>query len=142
MVKLKLNGDEIGCISTFQKLTNATARDCLINEDETITFVFGKEHMGLAIGKNGSHIKEASNVFKKDVTVVEYSEDPVKFIKNVMYPIRPKTINIEGKNSKKVAKISVDKKDRSLAIGSRGRNIHKLNKIVSRHHNIDDVKII
>ena len=142
MAEIKLAGTEIGCIAAFQNMTKATPRDCIIEEDNAITFIVNKEDMGCAIGKNGANIRHSSSVLKKEVNVVEYSPDPVKFIKNVMYPIRPKNINIEGKNSKTVAKISVEKKDRSLAIGSRGRNIHRLKKIVMRHHDIDDVVIV
>ncbi len=107
-----------------------------------MTFVVGSEDMGLAIGKKGSNIKHAEKVFGKEISVVEYSDDPVKFIKNSMYPIRPKTINIEGNDSKKVAKVLVHRKDRAVAIGAKGKNIHKVKKIVTRHHDIADVTIV
>jgi N utilization substance protein A len=141
MAEIKLSINEMGFIATFQNLTKTTPRDCIINETG-ITYIISPKEMGLAIGKDGSHIKDAQRALKKEVSVVEYSEDPVKFISNVMYPIRPKNINIEGKDSKKVAKVSVEKRDRAAAIGSKGKNIHRTKKIVARHHDINDVIII
>jgi N utilization substance protein A len=139
---VKLSGTEIGCISTFQRLTKANAKDCIISDDGSIVFIVNKNDMGLAIGKKGANVKQSSKILKKDVSVVEYSENPVKFIKNVMYPIRTKTINIEDKAQKTVAKISVERRDRASAIGSKGKNINRVKKIVTRHHDIDDVVII
>lgn len=142
MVGLKLSAAEIGCIATFEQLTGAVAKDCVTNEDSSVTFVVKPDTMGRAIGKGGSNIKHAGKVLKRDVGVVEYSEDPVKFIKNVMHPIRPKDINIEDKDSKTVAKVSVERRDRAAAIGSRGRNVQRIKKIVTRHHRIDDLIIV
>jgi N utilization substance protein A len=142
MGDFKLAAPEIGCIAAFQQLTKATPRDCIIDDDNTVTFVINQGEMGLAIGKGGANIKQGSRILKRDVNVAEYSSDPVKFIKNVMYPIRPKTINIEGKNSRTVAKVSVERRDRAAAIGSKGKNIHKIKRIVMRHHDVDDVVIV
>jgi N utilization substance protein A len=141
MAEIRLTGSEIGSIAAFQQLTHATPRDCIIKED-SITFVVSKDEMGRAIGKKGINIKQVTRVLKKEVGVVEYSDDPVKFISNVMYPIRPKTINIEDKDSKTIAKVSVERRDRAAAIGSRGQNIHRIKNIVMRHHDIDDVTIV
>jgi N utilization substance protein A len=142
MAEIRLTGAEIGCIATFERLTRATVRDCIINDDNSITFVINEGEMGLAIGKKGSNIKHASKTLKKEVGVVEYSPDPVKFIKNAVYPVRPININIEGQNSKTVAKISVRKRDRAAVIGHRGKSIQKIKKIVTRHHDLDDVVVV
>ncbi len=142
MAGLKLSAAEIGCIAAFERLTGAVAKDCITNDDSSITLVIKPDTMGLAIGKGGSNIKHAGKILKREVGVVEYSEDPVKFIKNVMHPIRPKDINIENKDSKTVAKISVEKRDRAAAIGSRGRNVQRIKRIVTRHHKIDDLIIL
>jgi N utilization substance protein A len=141
MTKIKLSGDEIGFIAAFQRLTQTTARDVTITNDSGVVFVINQGDMGRAIGKKGTNIRQATKILNKEVHVVEYSEDPVKFISNAMHPLRPKNIIIEEKNSKRVAKVSVEKRDRASAIGSKGRNIQKLKRIVTRNHDIDDVMI-
>ncbi len=142
MTGIKLSGAEIGCMATFEKLTKAAPKDCIIDGERGVIFVVNSKDMGQAIGRKGSNLKNASRILKKNVGIVEYSHDPLIFIKNLLYPIKPKNINIEGRDSKTVAKISVERKDRALAIGSKGKNINRIKKIVTRHHDIDDVVIL
>ena len=40
--------------------------------------------MGLAIGKGGMHIKSLQNMVKRNVELVEFDEDPAKFLSNLL----------------------------------------------------------
>ena len=83
--KIKLTSDELRLISLFQSITSATARDCIVDDKmERVIFVVNKGHMGLAIGKGGTTIRQLQNVVAKKVELVEYSDDPSEFIRNIL----------------------------------------------------------
>jgi len=82
--KIKLTPDEFSYLSLFQTITTAVSRDCVIDEKmDRVIFVVNKGQMGMAIGKGGSNIKQLQNTISKKIELVEYSENPVNFIKNV-----------------------------------------------------------
>ena len=82
---IKLTTDQIRLISLFQNVTKTTARDCLDDEkQDKIIFVVNEDKMGLAIGKGGSNIKSLQNILKRRVELIEYSDDPIKFLKNIL----------------------------------------------------------
>ena len=82
--KIKLTPDEFRLLSLFQTVTTADARDCVIDDKMgRVIFVVNKGQMGMAIGKGGSNIKQLQNVITKKIELVEYSESPVNFIKNI-----------------------------------------------------------
>ena len=54
---IKLSSDQLRLLSLFQKITKATARDCLDDEkQDRIIFVVNEGKMGLAIGKDISSV--------------------------------------------------------------------------------------
>ena len=78
-------------MSLFQNVTKTTAHDCIDDEKkDRIIFVVNEGRMGLAIGKGGSNIKNLQNILKRNVELVEYCEEPIKFLKNIL---NPKLIN-------------------------------------------------
>ena len=84
---IKLTTDQIKLMSLFQNVTGATARDCIEDEkQDRVIFVVNQGKMGLAIGKGGSTIRNLQNVVKRNVELVEYSEDPAEFLKNMLNP--------------------------------------------------------
>jgi N utilization substance protein A len=83
--KIKLTSDELRLISLFQSITSANARDCVVDERmDRVIFIVNKGQMGLAIGKGGATIKQLQNVVGKKVELVEYSDDPSEFIRNIL----------------------------------------------------------
>ena len=84
---IKLSTDQMRMISLFQNVTGATARDCIEDEKQNrVIFVVNTGKMGLAIGKGGMHIKSLQNIVKRNVELVEYNEDPEKFISSLLNP--------------------------------------------------------
>ncbi len=133
---MKLSAEEIGYIALFEKITGATAKDCITDEEENkILFVVKKGDMGLAIGKKGANIQRARQAIGKKIEVIEYSEDPVEFVKNIFHPLRVSNVSI----SNNVARVDLDDRDK-VAIGR--RNIQKAKMLAERHHNISSIIII
>ncbi|NOZ76252.1 MAG: NusA-like transcription termination signal-binding factor [Euryarchaeota archaeon] len=137
---LRLSADEIRYITLFESMTGAGVKDCIIDADHVV-FVVKKGDMGLAIGKKGVNIQRVRQALDKKVEVVEYSEDPVEFIKNILASLRIKKVSLQKKAERQVAVVSVDGRDRARAIGRGGRNIQMIKQLAGRHHDIADVVI-
>ena len=140
---IKLTTDELRLMSLFQSITKVTARDCLDDQKyDRIIFVVNEGKMGLAIGKNGSNIKSLSNVLKRNIELVEYFDDPSKFLKHVF---NSKFIN-EIKLTEKVdgslqAIVLVDASKKGLVVGREGRNAERARLLAKRYFDISTVLI-
>jgi N utilization substance protein A len=89
MSRIKLSLDDIRFISLFEKVTKANVKDCIVNiEKNKITFVVNEGQAGIAIGRGGMNIKKLEEQLKRRVEVLEFSEDPLRFLANIFRPIR------------------------------------------------------
>ncbi len=137
---LKITTDEMRQIAFFEGMTGAHVKDCVINEEGgLITYVVKEGEMGMAIGKSGSNVRRAEHLVGKAIEVVEYSETPEKFIKNLLVPARVKSVSISEHEGKKVAVVRIEMEDKKVAVGRKGRKIQNVKKIAERHLNISDV---
>lgn len=140
---IKLTTDQMRLMSLFQNVTGATARDCVEDEkQDRIIFVVNPGQMGLAIGKGGSHIKTLQNMVKRNVELVEYSEEPTVFLKNLL---NSKLVS-EVKVSKRAdgtlqAIVIVDSKKKGIVVGREGRNAEKARLLAKRYFQITSVLI-
>ncbi|MCS6768837.1 MAG: NusA-like transcription termination signal-binding factor, partial [Candidatus Caldarchaeum sp.] len=82
-------------------------------------------------------------VFKKRVKVVEFTTDAASFIKNLLYPaevLDPVKIS-ERPDGKTVAIVTVNPRDKGVAIGKDGKNINLVRMLAKRHFNIEYITI-
>ena len=133
-MKITLDQKTIQFMDLFHNLTGSTAVDCL-PEDDYIYFVVSKGEYGLAVGKNGSKVKNAERVFKKPIKVFEYSENLEEFVKNLVSDIQ------EISTSGKTIFVKVSAKDRAKIIGKGGKNIRVINKFLQRLFDIEELKV-
>lgn len=137
---IKFTADEMRYIASFEGLTGARIRDCVIDDaGGNITFVVNKGDFGLAIGRGGDKVKRAKRVIGKGIEIVEYSDDPIEFLKNTLSPARVKNVKITEKEGKKIAVVNVDLQDKGLAVGRHGKKIQNAKKLAGRHHGISDI---
>ena len=140
---IKLTTDQMRLMSLFQNVTGATARDCVEDEkQDRVIFVVNAGKMGLAIGKGGSHIKNLQNIIKRNIELVEYSEDPTVFLKNML---NAKLVS-EVKMNKRAdgtmqAIVIVDPKKKGIVVGREGRNAEKARLLAKRYFEITSVLI-
>ena len=137
---LKLGTEEIKCIGLFESLTGAKIIDCIMEDDKLVFVVDGKD-VGLAIGKRGTNIKKMSELSGKKIEIIEYSDSPEQFIRNMLRSVKIRSVQIIEKNNKKIATIDIAKEDKGLVIGKSGKNIKRIKSLLNRHHNIMDVQI-
>ncbi|HJH30230.1 MAG TPA: NusA-like transcription termination signal-binding factor [Methanosarcinaceae archaeon] len=140
MSQIQLSTEEIRYIALFENTTGAGIKDCIV-ENDRIVYVVKTGEMGAAIGKNGDHINRVKKSVDKHVELVEYSNDPEKFINNVIGSASVKSVNLVSKQDKRLAYVEVSDNDKGLAIGREGKNIEKVKILMKRHHDIDDVII-
>jgi N utilization substance protein A len=99
--------------------------------------------MGLAIGKGGSTIKQLQNVVGKKVELVEFSDDPAEFIRNMLNADIVNDVRISDRNDgTKQAVVIVDQRKKGAVVGREGRNAEKARLLAKRYFQISNVLIV
>ena len=140
---IKLTTDQMRMMSLFQNVTGATARDCVEDEkQDRVIFVVNTGKMGLAIGKGGIHIKSLQNIVKKNVELVEFDEDPSKFLTNLLNSKLVSEVKINKRaDGSKQAIVMVDPRKKGIVVGRDGRNAEKARLLAKRYFDITSVLI-
>ena len=131
-------------MSLFQSITSATARDCIVDDKmDRVIFVVNKGQMGLAIGKGGSTIKQLQNMVAKKIELVEFSDDPSEFIRNMLNADMINDVRItERSDGTKQAVVTVDPRKKGAVVGREGRNAEKARLLARRYFQISNVLIV
>jgi len=142
--KIKLTPEEFSYLSLFQTITTAVSRDCIIDDKmERVIFVVHKGQMGMAIGKGGTNIKQLQNAITKKIELVEYSDNPINFIKNIFNSNMVQDVRISERESGiKNAIVVVYMKKKGIVVGKDGRNVDKARMLAKRYFNINNVLIL
>ena len=99
--------------------------------------------MGLAIGKGGSNIKSLNNMLKRNVELVEYFDDPTKFLKNVFNPKFINEVKLSTKPDGSLqAMVMVDPVKKGIVVGREGRNAERARLLAKRYFDISSVLIV
>ncbi|MGY5150990.1 MAG: NusA-like transcription termination signal-binding factor [Candidatus Nitrosopumilus sp. bin_6a] len=140
---IKLTTDQMRMMSLFQNVTGATARDCVEDEkQDRVIFVVNTGKMGLAIGKGGIHIKSLQNIVKRNVELVEFDDDPAKFLSNLLNSKLISEVKINKRpDGTKQAIVMVDARKKGIVVGREGRNAEKARLLAKRYFDISSVLI-
>ncbi|MCW3993262.1 MAG: NusA-like transcription termination signal-binding factor [Candidatus Bathyarchaeota archaeon] len=140
---IKFTSKEMRYISLFESVTGANVKDCIVNEEQSrVIFVVKEGEIGMAIGRGGRNIHTLERMTGKKHEIIEYSETPAQFIKNALKPAMVKEIRItERPNGKTMAVVTVNPKDKGVAIGKNGRNAERLRFLAKRYFQIENVSI-
>ena len=132
-MKVTLDQQAIQTISLFQNITGSSVVDSIT--DEELYFVIAEGQFGMAVGKNGSKIKKAENVFKKPIRIFEYASTAEEFIRKIVPDAQ------EIKKTGEEITVKVKPADRSRVIGKGGKNIKIINQFLSRLYGIKEMKV-
>ena len=140
---IKITTDQMRLMSLFQNVTGATARDCVEDEkQDRVIFVVNAGKMGLAIGKGGSHIKTLQNIIKRNIELVEYSDDPTVFLKNMLNSKLVSEVKLNKREDGTLqAIVLVDPRKKGIVVGREGRNAEKARLLAKRYFEISNVLI-
>jgi N utilization substance protein A len=140
---IKFTSKEMRYISLFESITGANVKDCIVNEEQSLViFVVKEGEIGMAIGRGGRNIHTLERMTGKKHEIIEYSERPAQFIKNALKPAMVKEVRItERPDGKTMAVVTVNPKDKGVAIGKNGRNAERLRFLAKRYFQIQNVSI-
>ncbi|MGB9676056.1 MAG: NusA-like transcription termination signal-binding factor [Candidatus Bathyarchaeales archaeon] len=140
---IKITSTEMRYIALFESITGASVKDCIVDEEQgRVIFVVNEGQIGVAIGKGGRNIRTLESMTGKKHEIIEYSEDPVQFIKNALKPATVKEVRLtERTDGKKIAVVTVNPRDKGVAIGKNGRNAERLRFLAKRYFDIQNVSI-
>ena len=140
---IKLTSVEMRFIALFQSITGATVKDCIVDSDlNRIIFVVKEGSIGMAIGRGGKNIHLLEKMTGKKHEVIEHSDNPAQFIKNALKPAKVDEVRItERMDGKTIAVISVNPRDKGVAIGKNGRNAERIRFLAKRYFQIQNVSI-
>ena len=134
-----LSDEAIRILGLFEDVTEATGRDCLVDDDRVVVLVAAGD-MGTAIGPQGQHVAEFEERLGRDVKLVEDAATAADLVANALAPAAVYNVTI-SENSDTVAYAEVAEADTGVAIGVDGRNIDAARRLVARHFGVDDIQL-
>jgi N utilization substance protein A len=140
MAEIVFDEQTIRYVALFQDLTRTTVVDCVDAGDKLI-FVVKEGDIGKAIGKKGEHITKAKRLMNKEIHVVEYSDQPDRFVANVFRNFDVKGVQIEQRGEIVHATVTVEASKKGRAIGKEGKNLRVSRDLIARHHAIQSVSV-
>ena len=85
--------------------------------------------VGSLVGQKGVRVGTViAELGGEKIDIIEWSEDPAKFIANALSPAR--VLDVEANDATRTATVTVDENQLSLAIGKSGQNVRLAAKLV------------
>ena len=140
MAEITFDEQTIKYVALFQDLTHTTVVDC-VDADDRLVFVVKEGDIGMAIGKKGENVAKLKRLLNKEIHVVEFSDEPEKFVANVFRNYDVKGVAIEQRGDITHATVTVDSSKKGRAIGKEGRNLRLSRDLIARHHPIQSVSV-
>jgi len=131
---VELTGDDLSIFSNFESITKVMPSDYLSTEN-TLIFLVSAESLGRAIGKRGANIEKLKNIFRKKVVIVGDSNDPEDFLRSFFGNIRIYSIEMRDIMGEKNYIITIDEKDRGIAIGRDGERVKAAKTLLKKKFN-------
>lgn len=131
---MELTGDDLSMFSNFEKITHVMPSDYLSTET-SIIFLVSHDSLGKAIGKQASNIRKLAVVFRKRVIIVADSDEPEGFVRNFFGNIAIHDIEIRDVMGEKNIMLTIDEKDRGIAIGRDGERIKAAKSFLKKKFN-------
>lgn len=119
---VELTGDDLNIFSNFEKVTRVLPSD-YISTQNILVFLVDMDSLGKAIGKNASNIEKLKRIFRKRVIIVGDSDDPEGFLRSFFGNITIHNVEIRDVMGEKAILLTIDEKDRGIAIGRDGERI-------------------
>ncbi len=130
---MKLTLETIQYINLFEKITSSKLKDCFL-EGSTLVFLVEEGGVKKAVIK----LEKLKRLIKKEIKILGFSTDPVKFINNLLYPVRVKSVKVEGD---KAVISCFDTKSKGKVFGRDKENLARISRLLKKYHKIDTVTV-
>ncbi|MEF8786969.1 MAG: NusA-like transcription termination signal-binding factor [Haloarculaceae archaeon] len=138
---VRLSDEALQLVSLFEETTDATVRDCIIDEEfDRVIFLVKPGEMGQAIGAGGEYVTAVEEEIGKSIKLVEDADTAADFVANALAPAAVYNVTI-SENDDRLAYVEVAQEDRGVAIGADGRNIEAARMLAKRHYDIDGIEL-
>ena len=127
-----LDLEKIQQINLFENITKAHVKGLFENNNVYI-FIVEPGNMKKALGKQGQNIHRFSAMIRKRVKVVEFHPEAIAFIKNLLYPLTPQSIERHDSN----IIVTADNKTKALLIGRDRRNLNLYSKVIKDYFKLN-----
>lgn len=136
---MKYDSQTLKIISLFEKITRARLKDIQLQENKYI-FIVEEGNYKKALGKELKNLKKLEELLGQKVKIVEFKQDVQNFIKNLIYPLKPDSIEVMDD----VVMIkSQDNKTKGLLIGARAKNLRFYEEVVQKYFkSISEIKVM
>ena len=138
MIKIKYDINLMKFISLFESLTETEVKDCF-EIGGKLVFIVREGNIGKALGKGGSNVRRLEGMLKKKLRIIEFNDNLLRFIQNVVYPSKVKNI---AEEEGVVTITPPDSQTRGYLIGRGAVNLNNTKNIVRRYFEIKDIKVI
>ena len=125
-------------MSLCYEVTHSSAKDVFVGD--SIIFIVAQGQIMRALGKDGSHRLHLERLLKKPVRFIAFHEDPVKFIKNVLYPLTVDDITLTDDTILVIT--ATDARVKGKVFGREKSNLAFLKDLVQRYFGIRDVQVV
>jgi len=138
---VRLSDDARRLLTLFEETTEATVRDCVIDEEyDRVIYLVKAGEMGKAIGSGGENVRAVEEELDREVKLVENADTATDFVANALAPAAVYNVTI-SENDDRLAYVEVAEEDRGVAIGTDGKNIEAARTLAARHYDVDDVEL-
>jgi NusA-like KH domain protein len=135
---MKYDVELLQIMSLFEKITKTKLKDAIYFKDKLI-FIITEGDIKKALGKDKANVEKIEKAINRKIKIVEFSSDKLRFIKNVMSPL--KILEISEDDGVVTIK-GPDQKTKGLMIGSKAQNLRLYEEIVKKYHNLNEIKVI
>jgi len=124
-------------MALFESVTHAVLKDC-IKTNSGFVFVVAEHEIGKAVGAGGKNVRLLEHKLKARIKIVEFSDTPVSFIKNLIYPLQAVDVSfVDGV----LVMAAPDSRTRGLLIGRGAETLRSYEAIVKRYFPVAEVRV-
>lgn len=131
---MELTEKELSFFTIFERITQVMPTD-FAESGGIVVFVVEPQSLGKAIGKGGANIQRLKKQLKKKVLIVADSKELETFVRNFFSSISVLAVEQRDAMGEKAIIVTLNEKDRGLAIGKEGERIKALKQLLKKRFN-------